>query len=202
MEELNLIIAQNLTFLRKKAGMTQIEFGERFNYTDKTVSRWENGTIIPSVDVLKQIADFYGVSVDYLLTEHSSAQDFAITIKKTINPNKKILLIALAVTVVWLIAMTVYVASLYNMAKHETEGNSYWQAFLWAAPASFMVMAILTRRYFPGSKWSFVWLSAFVWGILLAAFFTFLYKDVYWYLFFIGVPIQVGIILIMKLRSA
>ena len=97
MENLNLIISTNLTFLRKKAGLTQLEFGEKFNYTDKTVSRWENGTIIPAVETLKDIADFYGVSVDYLLTEHNSIHDFNITIRDTINPKKKALLISLTI---------------------------------------------------------------------------------------------------------
>ena len=59
MEDLGQIISTNLIFLRKNAGLTQLEFGEKFNYTDKTVSRWENGSIIPSVEILKQIADFY-----------------------------------------------------------------------------------------------------------------------------------------------
>ena len=68
MKNLNEIIGENLTFLRKKAGFTQLELGEKFNYSDKTVSKWEQGSVLPSVDVLKEIADFYGVSVDYILS--------------------------------------------------------------------------------------------------------------------------------------
>ena len=202
MENLNLIIASNLTFLRKKAGLTQLEFGEKFNYTDKTVSRWENGTIVPAVETLKDIADFYGVSVDYLLSEHNSAADFKMTIKDTINPSRKMILISLAVTVIWLIAMTIYVASLYRLGTGKPSENRYWTVFLWAVPVSFITMAFLTKRYFKGSIWSYIFLSAFVWTILLAAFFAFLYMDVYWYLFFIGIPLQIAIILLMKLRAA
>ena len=51
MEKLGSIIGTNLTFLRKKAGLTQLEFGEKFNYSDRTVSKWELGDIIPSVEV-------------------------------------------------------------------------------------------------------------------------------------------------------
>ena len=106
MEDLGQIISTNLIFLRKNAGLTQLEFGEKFNYTDKTVSRWENGSIIPSVEILKQIADFYGVSLDYLVTEHKSSKEFTSTIGKAVNPRKKIIFIALDVTVIWLIPRT------------------------------------------------------------------------------------------------
>ena len=182
--------------------MTQLEFGEKFNYTDKTVSRWENGTIIPAVETLKDIADFYGVSLDYLVTEHSSAQDFNLTLRNTINPKKKALLISLAVTVIWLVAMTIYVASIYRLGTANVSENRYWTVFLWSVPASFAAMAALTRKYFRNTKWALIFLSVAVWTLLLAAFFAFLYLDVYWYLFFIGVPIQIGIILIIKLKSA
>lgn len=201
MEELGQIIASNLIFLRKNASLTQLEFGERFNYTDKTVSRWESGTVIPSVEVLKQIADFYGVTVDYLLTEHKSIKEFNSVIKKTINAKNKVILIALIVTVVWFVAMTIYVASIYNFGTANPDVNHYWSSFLWAVPISFIIISFGTRRWFKGSTWYYVFASCFVWSALLAAFLTFLYINAYWYLFFIGVPIQVAIVLLAKLKS-
>lgn len=62
--ELKNIIAQNITDLRKKEKLTQAEFAERLNYTDKAISKWERGESIPSIDVLKQIADMFNVKVD------------------------------------------------------------------------------------------------------------------------------------------
>ena len=46
MKSLNEIVGENLTFLRKKAGYTQLEFGDKFSYSDKTVSKWENGSVL------------------------------------------------------------------------------------------------------------------------------------------------------------
>ena len=126
MEDLGQIIATNLIFLRKNASLTQLEFGEKFNYTDKTVSRWESGTVIPSVETLKQIADFYGVSVDYILTEHKSSKEFQSTVKKTINARNKIILISLFVTVIWIIGMTVYLASIVNLKTSNFNDNRWW----------------------------------------------------------------------------
>ena len=198
MEELSTIIATNLVFLRKKSGLTQLEFGEKFNYTDKTVSRWESGTSMPSVDVLKEIADFYGISVDYILTEHHSSKEFNSVIAKTANPKNKIVLMALYVTVIWAICATIYVASIYNTGTSDLEANRWWCTFLWAVPISFLLLGILNHKWFRGSKWTVVFFSAFVWTILIAAFITFIY-GVFWYLFFIGVPVQVAIILASKL---
>ena len=47
--------------------MTQIELAEILNYSDKAVSKWERGESVPDISVLKQIADIFGVTVDYLL---------------------------------------------------------------------------------------------------------------------------------------
>ena len=200
MEDLGQIISTNLVFLRKNAGLTQLEFGEKFNYTDKTVSRWENGSIIPSVEILKQIADFYGVSLDYLVTEHKSSKEFTSTIGKTVNPKKKIIFIALDVTVIWLIAMTIFVASMFNLGTLDPSVNHWWSVFLWAVPASFFLMAFLTHRWFKNLKHTMIYVSCFVWTILLAAYLSFLYMGNYWYLFFIGIPIQVALILVVYLK--
>lgn len=200
MEDLGQIISTNLIYLRKNAGLTQLEFGEKFNYTDKTVSRWENGSVIPSVEILKQIADFYGVSIDYLVTEHKSAKDFNSTIAKVVNPRKRIIFIALDVTVIWLIAMTIFVASIFNLGTASIEVNHWWSIFLWAVPLSFLTISFLTYRWFKTIKHTMIFLSFFVWTTLLAAYFTFLFMGNYWYLFFIGIPIQVALILVVYLK--
>ena len=201
MENLNLIISKNLTFLRKKSGLTQIEFGEKFNYTDKTVSRWENGTIIPSVETLKQIADYYGVTVDYLLTDHKSDKEFTTNVNKTFTPKQKFILIALFVTVVWLVASVIYVAAVARLHTTSLQENRYWLAFIWALPLSMVIISVLIFVLFKSRKWSIIFFSAASWAFLLAAFITYLNQDVYWYIFFIGIPIQIGSILVMKLRS-
>ena len=43
MNDIKDIFAKNLSELRQASGMTQLELGERLNYSDKTVSKWERG---------------------------------------------------------------------------------------------------------------------------------------------------------------
>ena len=73
MEDLKMIIAGNIGKLRREAGITQLELAERLNYSDKAVSKWERGESVPDVITLKQVADLFSVSVDYLLrADHPS----------------------------------------------------------------------------------------------------------------------------------
>lgn len=41
MEDLRKIIGQNLAELRKRHGLTQFELAEKFNYTDRAISKWK-----------------------------------------------------------------------------------------------------------------------------------------------------------------
>ena len=64
MNNLKEIIANNITNLRKEKKLTQLEFASELHYSDKTISKWERAESIPDVVVLKQVADFFGVTVD------------------------------------------------------------------------------------------------------------------------------------------
>ena len=70
MDELKNIVASNLIELRVASGMTQSQLAEKINYSDKSVSKWERAEAIPDVAVLKNIAEVFGVTVDYLITTH------------------------------------------------------------------------------------------------------------------------------------
>lgn len=48
-------------------GKSQVEIANELSVTKQTVSNWENNNIQPSVDMLVKIADYFGVSTDYLL---------------------------------------------------------------------------------------------------------------------------------------
>lgn len=53
--------------LRRKAKLTQIEFAKKFNIANGTVGNWESGNRQPDYKTLNEIANFFGVSSDYLL---------------------------------------------------------------------------------------------------------------------------------------
>lgn len=56
-----------LKALRKQKGLTQEQMAEKFNVSNRTVSRWENGNNMPDLDILIEIADYYEVDLRELL---------------------------------------------------------------------------------------------------------------------------------------
>ncbi len=61
-------IGKYLSELRKSKGLTQEALGEQIGVTNKTISRWENGNYMPPVDALQLLSEFYGVSINELLS--------------------------------------------------------------------------------------------------------------------------------------
>lgn len=56
-----------LAELRQDRGMTQKELAKVLYVSDGTISNYENGVHYPDVEKLMDIADFFGVTTDYLL---------------------------------------------------------------------------------------------------------------------------------------
>ena len=58
---------ENIRNLRIDKGYTQKQIGEYLGISQNTYSQYEIGVLKYPVDVLIKLADFYGVSIDYLL---------------------------------------------------------------------------------------------------------------------------------------
>lgn len=63
--------------LRRKAGLSQAQLGEKIGLSNKAVSKWENGQAKPGLDIVHKLADVLSVSVDDLL--NSSADEKQIS---------------------------------------------------------------------------------------------------------------------------
>lgn len=62
-------LGERIKELRKEAGWSQGELAERVGTDARQVSRYENGRITPSLDVLVRIAEVLNISIDYLVVE-------------------------------------------------------------------------------------------------------------------------------------
>jgi len=62
-----MILGYRLRELRKENKMSQETLGKLLGVTKVSVSGYENGTRMPSLDVLQGMIDVFGVSADYLL---------------------------------------------------------------------------------------------------------------------------------------
>lgn len=57
----------NLKILRKNKGLTQIAVQMKTGIEQALLSKFENGERIPPTESLIRLADFYEVSIDYIL---------------------------------------------------------------------------------------------------------------------------------------
>lgn len=61
------ILPERLKTLRLEKGLTQQQLADALNMNSVTYLRYEKGQREPSIDTLIEIAEFYSVSIDYLV---------------------------------------------------------------------------------------------------------------------------------------
>ena len=62
-----MILGYRLRELRKENKMSQEDLGKLLGVTKVSISGYENGTRVPSLEILQGILDVFGVSADFLL---------------------------------------------------------------------------------------------------------------------------------------
>lgn len=58
---------ENLRKLREERGLTQQGLGEKFLLTQQSIYKYENKLAEPDITTMKQMADFFHTSIDYLI---------------------------------------------------------------------------------------------------------------------------------------
>ncbi len=187
MKDLRAIIAANICELRVDAGLTQLKLAEILNYSDKAVSKWERGEAIPDVTVLKSIADYFGVGVDYLLEEkHGEPTDRAKAFVKVRRRNRAFIT-CISVLLVFLVATVAF-----SVLTSLSSVFAPWIMYIYALPISFTILLVFNciwgRR-----KLNYLIVTFLMWTIILSAYLTLLsFADVnFWLIFVIGAPVQV-----------
>lgn len=82
-------LAKNIKLIREKNNLTQEEFGRLVGVTRSAVSKWERGISDPPIDSIKDIADFFKVSVDELTGVSTLIENTYITNIKEAKVNIK-----------------------------------------------------------------------------------------------------------------
>lgn len=75
-------LGKRIQELRKKAGLSQTDLAQKIGISYTQMSRYEVKNVQPPADILKKIADVFGVSVDYLISGDSEEKAKA-TLKDT-----------------------------------------------------------------------------------------------------------------------
>lgn len=192
LSELKLISASNLIRLRTEAGLTQAELGEKLNYSDKTISKWERGEAIPDAFVLTQLAEIFSVSVDYLLSSHD---DWEAPKEEEEQPQERSFsvstVIAISVIGVWTLALTVFVVCwLFD--------KIVWQTFFVALPVSLLTYMVLICAFGRRKYLQYV-VDAFLLSLILLVY-VLVPGERPWQLFILAIPAVIIVFLSFHVR--
>lgn len=201
MNDIKSVVAKNISELRQANAMTQLELAEKLNYSDKAVSKWEHADSIPDISVLVQIADLFGVTLDYLISaEHSQQGAETETAKTETAKNKPIyrrgIITSVSVLLVWFIAVAAFVLILLIRKKPSYE----WLCFIYAVPISSIVWLVFNSIWF-NTRRNYLIISILMWSVLMSVHLSMLpFRINVSLIYLLGIPGQLIILLwsIMK----
>ena len=190
MDECRAAVAANLTRLRTAAGLTQSELGDKLNYSDKSVSKWERGDAVPDVFVMKQIADIYGVTVDYLLQPHDGNEDAPLPVGEDADYSTTIIT-TVSILGIWTVALLIFVILWLT-------GSIVWQIFVYAIPISLITLLVL-HSIWRGGRWNQYIIAALVLSVILTVYLSLLPSNP-WQLFLLAIPAELVVFLSFRIK--
>lgn len=190
MENIKSIVAKNISELRQSNNMTQLELAEKINYSDKAISKWERAESCPDITVLVQIAELFGVTVDYLVKEESSVRTISKSKPEETKYNRKVITY-ISESVAWIVAIIAFIITTL-IVKRMTFQFLY---FVYALPVVMIVKLVFNSIWF-NPKHNYYIISILMWSILATIHITFLYFEIDVALIYLsGVAGQVVIVL-------
>lgn len=190
MKDIKNTVAKNICELRLMNNMTQLELAERLNYSDKTISKWERAESTPDISVLIEIAELFGVTLDYLVAEEHPIEEIAEEKGKKERFNRR------AVAYVsecgaWIIAVLAFIVTTLIIG----EMSFQFLYFVYALPVVFIVKLIFNSLWF-NTRHNYFIISLLMWSLLGSIHITLLYFDVNVSLIYLaGVAGQIVIVL-------
>lgn len=196
MDELKLVVASNLIFLRQKAGLTQAELGEKLNYSDKTVSKWERAESIPDAYILTCLAALYGVTVDDILRPADTWEQREKKKKEAEKASQR-KFSATAVTLVaiagiWTMAVLMFVV--FWLALDSIQ----WILFPGAVLASTIAVLVFNSIWNRGR--GNTWIVMFLVAMTVTMIYLFLLPFNPWQLFLVLLPAELLVFLCFHIR--
>jgi len=68
-------LPEKIYYCRRKCGKSQEALAEQLGVSRQAVSKWENGDAEPETNKLKPLAEAFGVTVDWLLSDKEPVED-------------------------------------------------------------------------------------------------------------------------------
>ena len=182
-QEIKQNFSKNLINLRKGKKLTQLGLAEKLNYSDKSISKWERGDVLPDVVTIKKVADFFGVSVDRLVSGDAT--------KKLSQKTSRILITLLSCVSVFFVATVValFYTEFVNFDK-------LWMFYVCCFPIVSILTIVFSSNWF-GVLSTGIAVSSLVWTVGLTVYLIMLefFKRNLWFVFVVCAAFQLIIVL-------
>ena len=190
MNDIRSIVAKNITELRVMNNMTQAELGEKLNYSDKTVSKWERGESSPDIAVLVEIAEIFNVTLDYLVKQEKN-RDVVVERKAAERKYNRRAISYVSESAAWVVAICAFIITTLITGSTTFQ----WLYFVYALPVVLVIKLIFNSVWF-NLRHNYFIVSALMWSILATIHITFMYFGVNVSLvYFLGVAGEFVIVL-------
>ena len=168
MADVKSTVAKNITELRIINNMTQAELAEKLHYSDKTVSKWERGESTPDISVLVEIADLFGVSLDYIARGENIDEEVIVNKCSEAIYNHRVITYLSEGLVGFIALLAFIITSLVSSATFQ------WLYFVYALPIVMIIRLIFNSIWF-NPRNNYLIISILMWSVLAAIHVTFLY---------------------------
>lgn len=169
MKDIKNTVAKNICELRVMNNMTQLELAEKLNYSDKTISKWERAESTPDISVLIEIAELFGVTLDYMVTEdHDKAEK--LPCEEGAPGFNRRAVAYVAECGAWIIALLAFIFTTLITGQMTFQ----FLYFVYALPVVFIVKLVLNSLWF-NTRHNYYIISLLMWSVFVAIHVTFLY---------------------------
>ena len=196
MEDIKSIVAKNITELRLLNNMTQMELAEKLNYSDKTISKWERAESTPDISVLVEIANLFGVTLDFLVKSENIEDAVARHKTEETKYNRRVIAY-ISESIGWLSAIFAFIITTLILRKTTFQ----WLYFVYALPVVLIVKLVFNSIWF-NSRMNFVIVSLMMWSMLACLCLSLMTFGLgMWMILVPGIPGQVIIILWSMIKT-
>jgi len=169
MKDIKNTVAKNICELRQMNNMTQLDLAEKLNYSDKTISKWERAESTPDVSVLIEMAELFGVTLDYLVTEDHAKEELREEKREGTGVNRRAI-VYVAECGAGIVALLAFIFTTLILG----EMTFQFLYFVYALPVVFIVKLVLNSLWF-NRRHNYYIISLLMWSILVVIHVTFLY---------------------------
>lgn len=196
------IIAKNLVTLRKRNKLTQQDVADKLGYSDKTISKRERCDSLPDAEMLFKIAEFYGVTIEYLYTEHHEEE--TIETKETNDEidriiQKKVTIFRLTISITVFLVSAGLVAIFMSLIPINPEISSVFPLILMCISA-ILLLTIIIEITLKINRYINILLSVCIWTLAVGLYLYFREYNIT-YIYFVAIVLQILIYVIPKAYS-